>query len=749
MFFLLSSSGPEGSICIVVWCSDYTHHSGASFSSFSFILENDSTLLDSAAEIVSFPDHVPDELEAMLEVLMDEALKTPDLCPFDLPILISIGIFNAAFPTRPLSPMDVHTQEIVVFPTPSTPVKEKPARDLRIPVGVPMCNPSFPIEDHTRDIAVTVIRTDTNDTETWILSSHATILDLRQECTRRWHIKLSLVFENLMQFDSTPLYYFCPKYVRFAPLFGVDIQHIPPKPNAFLPQPINDHLVSISVFNVNTSQRATFLIPPFATVYRLASWVAREWQHTFDLTYRNSALSHGTRIEALCNPDSPFGTPVLAFASHRLQPGDRNYFDSHAIDTRMPARHSRRLSIRKTVTKRKTFSSRAYRQRNHRDSPSPRGAKTPPAKATQPQERHVFISSSDSSPDTPAKRPALKLPIPRRTATPSVDDLSSSPPTPVVKRTIPDPPRIATVVKPKIPEPPMVKQTTKRKEAPNDPLRTVLGPNPDHVHEEFLSFLDGPKRQPAVAPNTGTPKSSSTLPPTHPGETTPPSEKNDTEDDLLRRLERVFERNNRRASSSHAPPAQHHTGGRHASPTPSERSLPPPLSKAVNRRRFNTSAPSRPRYGPESVPMAETSPRTPVMPTASLSPDPEIERIAQDIVNRRNHREIVLQEVVDLWHRLEHPRPNDSLIVESDLSEDVITMMRRGKRFAELAPRVGVNQATKRSRGFNQQRLNSFGGGAEQFANAVKDYNLQVIHLRSIRPSVDGPPRKKRRSNLP
>ena len=228
--------------------------------------------------------------------------------------------------------------------------------------------------------------------------------------------------------------------MRYAPLFGVGIIPLPPKPNAFIPQPTNDHLVQISVFDVNTSRRATFLIPPFATVYRLASWVAREWQFTFDSTYRNAAFSHWARIEQLCNPDSPFGTPVLAFEAHRLQPGDRNYFDPRAIDTRMPARHSCRLSIRKPIRKRKTFSSRAYVWRHLHDSPSPRSVKTPPAEYTQRQEQQVYLSSSDSSPGTPVGRPDVKLSIPRRAAAPSVGDLSSPPSTPVVKRRAPDPP---------------------------------------------------------------------------------------------------------------------------------------------------------------------------------------------------------------------------------------------------------------------------------------------------------------------
>ena len=156
-------------------------------------------------------------------------------------------------------------------------------------------------------------------------------------------------------------------------------------------------------------------------------------------------------------------------------------------------------------------------------------------------------------------------------------------------------------------------------QASRDSERTVLGPNPDRVREEFLSFLK-PNQQPTAAPRNGTPKSTSTLPPTHLGETTPPHEKNDTEEDLLRRLERVFVRNNRQDSSSNAPPARYRSGGRHSPPTPSERSLPPPLSKAVTRRRFDTPAPARPRYGPESIQPSETPTRNHAPPAASLTP---------------------------------------------------------------------------------------------------------------------------------
>ena len=160
------------------------------------------------------------------------------------------------------------------------------------------------------------------------------------------------------------------------------------------------------------------------------------------------------------------------------------------------------------------------------------------------------------------------------------------------------------------------------------------------------------------------------------------------------------------------------------------------MSKASNPRRFDTSDPSAPRYGPASIPN----------PTSS-APDLEVERIAAEITDRRNRRDHALQETFSLWGRIDNPQSTDDLVVESTLQEEVVVMMRRGGRFAELAPSIGINQATKRARGYNQTKLKSFAGGAEQFADAINQYNLKVIELRSRRPPVSA--RKRRRPNLP
>ena len=157
-----------------------------------------------------------------------------------------------------------------------------------------------------------------------------------------------------------------------------------------------------------------------------------------------------------------------------------------------------------------------------------------------------------------------------------------------------------------------------------------LGPRTRKSHEEFLDYLkpackkppvdELPTMPPATAElsakssradsSPSMPKAAGALPsmpkrhlfpsPSGDGDGTPPHEKADTEEDLLRRLERVFERK--------AAPPPFHTGGFRSRSQSSERSLTPPTSKAsrtvvkqATRKKFDTSAAAGPRYGPDSL----------------------------------------------------------------------------------------------------------------------------------------------------
>ena len=155
---------------------------------------------------------------------------------------------------------------------------------------MPVIDPYYPVESHERLVAITVIRSDDNDVETLLSSSLSTIADLRKKCISRWNFCMNFVFSNRVQYDSTCLYYFGPRFMRPVPLFGVDIVELPARANPRQPKSMNDHLIPLRVVNVDTSQSVTFLIPPFATAFLLDSWAAREWQFTFDFAYKTNPL---------------------------------------------------------------------------------------------------------------------------------------------------------------------------------------------------------------------------------------------------------------------------------------------------------------------------------------------------------------------------------------------------------------------------------------------------------------------------
>ena len=67
-------------------------------------------------------------------------------------------------------------------------------------------------------------------------------------------------------------------------------------------------------------------------------------------------------------------------------------------------------------------------------------------------------------------------------------------------------------------------------------------------------------------------------------------------------------------------------------------------------------------------------------------------------------------------------------------------MLRRGRDFARLAPILGVNAATKKSRLLAAQSGRGFDGIRTEFEDAVRSFNKTVLHLRSLTR-----PRKRRR----
>ena len=140
------------------------------------------------------------------------------------------------------------------------------------------------------------------------------------------------------------------------------------------------------------------------------------------------ATGHGVRIEDLYNPESPEGTPVLAFASHQLAPGDRNYREMTTPAQRVRSRRPRRLAIMKRQLEKTTRF--AFHQRTARVvyGPSPSGGATYQAdtKSKTPLSPSQTTTHTGSEPESQLSLSPVKTPSPRRIVSPTVIDLSSS-----------------------------------------------------------------------------------------------------------------------------------------------------------------------------------------------------------------------------------------------------------------------------------------------------------------------------------
>ena len=61
-----------------------------------------------------------------------------------------------------------------------------------------------------------------------------------------------------------------------------------------------------------------------------------------------------------------------------------------------------------------------------------------------------------------------------------------------------------------------------------------------------------------------------------------------------------------------------------------------------------------------------------------------------------------------------------------------MTMLRRGYDFAQLAPTMGINPATKHSRLLAARSGLGYAGLRTQFEDAVDSFNKTVLHLRPL-----------------
>ena len=99
----------------------------------------------------------------------------------------------------------------------------------------------------------------------------------------------------------------------------------------------------------------------------------------------------------------------------------------------------------------------------------------------------------------------------------------------------------------------------------------------------------------------------------------------------------------------------------------------------------------------------------------------------------RDQKEADLMTTIEVWSHLDNPTAESDLMVESDLSESVLTMLRRGRDVARLAPERGINEATKSARNLARPSAKRFQRAAQEYEEAAQTHNLEVIRFRSVR----------------
>ena len=165
-----------------------------------------------------------------------------------------------------------------------------------------------------------------------------------------------------------------------------------------------------------------------------------------------------------------------------------------------------------------------------------------------------------------------------------------------------------------------------------------------------------------------------------------------------------------------------------------EQTLAPPVSKANasrKRRRENdeTAAPS-------ALPPRNTTPRFSDQPLDEYDHDDSDfdDPMVSTPVSRQCQLARDLDSARDLWYRADHPSRENEYIVMDQLSPGVLTLLRRGRKFMELVPSLGVNQATKTSRKAGRKRGAGFNSQCHEFEELARAHNREVARLRSARP---------------
>ena len=103
-------------------------------------------------------------------------------------------------------------------------------------------------------------------------------------------------------------------------------------------------------------------------------------------------------------------------------------------------------------------------------------------------------------------------------------------------------------------------------------------------------------------------------------------------------------------------------------------------------------------------------------------------RAHQETQNR-----LLLADVSDAWSTFDNPKMAAPLITENTFSTETTNLLKKGRKFAELAYLGGLSPSAKRARAHYHRAAGEFEGGINEYYSALDKHNLFVLAARNNR----------------
>ena len=624
-------------------------------------------------------DREPDALEAVLEVMIDAPVAVSSSEEEDIPSPTKVVRCSPSPTTTDQGSTSNQTSSI------STPKKYIHPFDPSVTEDLS----ALPV----RRIPITVEYNKTASSGlwdpscigSWIATSRHHIRDLLPLCRRKWNCSTSFTFRNESCSMDMSLALFGPKYVKDAVLTATALRYFPDKGTQTSQPPASTgHRIVVRTFNVNTAQQANFILNRDDTLAELFAIAAITWQQDCTFSFKGRIWSSSSRFREL---DVEMDNSCFLAFSHGPLPPAHRFFHRPGDGRKTSPKRSRPDVIRR------------YLADPTPDQPNVRKVitvyrsdekKLPPMKPTLSPKQPKCSSIRGSHSTTPPKKTVLPPKPPKVTSVRSHSPRTTLGPKPTGRDDIFQfaRPASSAELQPPPARDPAIRKKPTRKSKPDNHVTAPAQSLPDQYCSIQPTTLTPPKVGkvfPSASFRTTQPSSSSSRPDCN--LSTPPKVRKvfTTRAPVQTRIRDAFDSSSGEESSF--------------------RTCAPPQSKACPTLRSPPA--SQDDNPPDDLPASEAS-------EEHMRADP-VQKAAD------------LARVLDIWSILGNPAASTSTFDDSALPPAITTMLNRGRIFAKLAPKRGINVATKMARRLVKKKTKRYQGARDDFENAKLKQNMDVV----------------------